>query len=446
MSCFSNRTDIEEHNTKDSGIPWIGQIPEDWEVKPLKAILAERKENNNPIKTEEILSLTNTRGVILYSEKGDIGNKAKEDLTCYKLAYPNDIVVNSMNVVIGSVGLSNYFGCVSPVYYMLYSRNIDKYNIEFYNYIFQSEVLQKSLKGLGNGILEIRMRISMSKLNIISLPVPSFQTQQAIANYLDLKTSQIDSIISNLTNQNKKLSEYRKSLISEAVTKGLDKTVKMKDSGIPWIGQIPEDWEVKKIKLCIEYHCTGSWGNAPAGNNNDCICIRVADFDYNSLSIKDNEYTIRNYDDSVNIIKLILNKNDLIIEKSGGGKNFPVGRVVIFNKNIKSLCSNFIEKIKVNQNNDNVFINYLFSVLYSIGLNNKSINQTTGIQNLNISEYFNEKCAIPKINIQQSIANYLDLKTSQIDSIIEDQKKLIELLKEYRKSVISEAVTGKVIV
>src|SRR5665648_367512 len=103
---------------KDSGIEWIGEIPDDWDIKSLKVILAERKENNNPIKTDFILSLTMDKGVIPYTEKEGGGNKAKEDLTAYKLAYPNDIVLNSMNVIVGSVGLSKYFGCVSPVYYL----------------------------------------------------------------------------------------------------------------------------------------------------------------------------------------------------------------------------------------------------------------------------------------------------------------------------------------
>lgn len=94
---------------KDSGVEWIGEIPEDWKVKPLKQILIERKEKNDPIKTNEILSLSIERGVFPYSEKVGGGNKAKEDLSAYKLAYPDDIGLNSMNVIVGAVGLSKYF-------------------------------------------------------------------------------------------------------------------------------------------------------------------------------------------------------------------------------------------------------------------------------------------------------------------------------------------------
>ncbi len=133
---------------KDSGIDWVGKIPASWDVKRLKAPLAERNEKNDPIKTDFILSLTMHQGVIPQSEKTGGGNKPKEDLTAYKLARPNDIVLNSMNVIVGSVGLSKYFGVVSPVYYMLYARDGAKTNIGYNNYIFHSQAFQKNLARL----------------------------------------------------------------------------------------------------------------------------------------------------------------------------------------------------------------------------------------------------------------------------------------------------------
>ena len=119
---------------KDSGVPWLGEVPEHWEVVPLGRVLAQRKEKNNPIKTTNILSLCLDKGVIPYAEKKAGGNKAKEDLSAYMLAYPGDIVVNSMNVVVGSVGLSKYFGAVSPVYYMLYIRQSTDL-VEYFDHI-----------------------------------------------------------------------------------------------------------------------------------------------------------------------------------------------------------------------------------------------------------------------------------------------------------------------
>ena len=154
---------------KESGIDWLTTIPKNWEIKRLKQILAERNEKNNPIKSTNLLSLSIERGVFPYSKKTGGGNKAKENFEDYKLTHENDIVLNSMNVVVGAVGLSKYYGCVSPVYYTLYSRN-ENYNINYYNNIFQSEAFQKSLWGLGNGI--VVKESDIGKLNTIRMRIP----------------------------------------------------------------------------------------------------------------------------------------------------------------------------------------------------------------------------------------------------------------------------------
>lgn len=157
---------------KASGISWLGELPSNWELRKIKYCLQERVEKNNPVRTTEILSLTAKQGVIPYDQKEGGGNKPKEDVSAYRLAYPGDIVMNSMNILSGSVGLSQYFGCVSPVYYMLRPWNA-KEDVRYYNYIFQTTMFQRSLFGLGNGILikesgngklnTIRMRIPMDK-------------------------------------------------------------------------------------------------------------------------------------------------------------------------------------------------------------------------------------------------------------------------------------------
>jgi len=243
---------------KPSGIEWVGDIPMGWEVKPLKAILIQRTEKNYPIKTNYILSLTIDKGVIPYCEKLGGGNKAKEDLSQYHLAYPNDIVLNSMNIISGAVGLSKYFGAVSPVYYTLFSKHTG-ISTSYYNNLFQTKEFQDSLLGFGNGIMvkksessgkfnTVRLRIPISKLNIILLPNPKGKEQKAIACYLDSKCNLINNIIEKQKTVIEKLQSYKQSLITEVVTKGLNPNVKMKTSGIEWIGDIPEGWEVRKLK------------------------------------------------------------------------------------------------------------------------------------------------------------------------------------------------------
>lgn len=225
---------------------WIQHIPAHWAIERLKQVLAERKESNSPIKTTEILSLTNTRGVIPYSQKGNVGNKSKEKLDDYHLAYPNDLVVNSMNVVIGSVGVSRYFGAISPVYYALFPRGTA--NIRYYEYIFKLPTFEETLKGLGNGILEIRKRIPMSRLNDVPLPVPPREEQDQIVHFLDWKVSLINKLITAKRKQIKLLNEREAVYISRIVLSGMNSSVKKKDCGVKWIGEIPDHWETMRCK------------------------------------------------------------------------------------------------------------------------------------------------------------------------------------------------------
>ena len=219
---------------KDSRIPWLGEYPAAWSLKKIKYCLQERIEKNNPVRTTDILSLTAKQGVIPYDQKEGGGNKPKEDVSAYRLAYPGDIVMNSMNILSGSVGLSQYFGCVSPVYYML--RPLDaKEDVRYYNYIFQTTVFQRSLYGLGNGILikesgngklnTIRMRIPMDKFGGLFIPVASKSEQKIIADYLDKICAEIDVLTADIQTQIDTLEQYKRSVITEAVTKGLNPDV-----------------------------------------------------------------------------------------------------------------------------------------------------------------------------------------------------------------------------
>ena len=243
---------------KNSGIEWIGDIPAEWEMKRLKAIFLERKEKNDPQQTDFILSLGAAYGVVPYSEKEGGGNKAKEDLTAYRLAYPDDIVMNSMNIISGSVGISKYFGCVSPVYYMLYPR-VEGVNQHYYCRMFQTKAFQRSLLGLGNGILmketesgnfnTVRMRIPMEKLGVQHLPFPSAEEQKRIADFLDRKCAEIDTVIEKTKATIEEYKKLKQSVITEAVTKGIRGDRAMKDSGIEWVTEIAEEWKISRVGL-----------------------------------------------------------------------------------------------------------------------------------------------------------------------------------------------------
>lgn len=412
---------------KYSGVEWIGEIPEDWNIKRLKAVLCERNENNNPIKTDYILSLTNDRGVIPYDEKGNVGNKSKEDLSGYKLAYLNDIVLNSMNVIIGSVALSKYYGCVSPVYYMLYPRNpMD--DVRYYNYIFQTKEFQSKLKGYGNGIMEIRMRIQMSKLNTVELPTPDATTQMRIADFLDDKCGKIDRYIEKQQKIIDKLKEYKQAVITEAVTKGLDPDVPMKDSGIEWIGMIPEHWEVKKFGYIATVKANLVHPNAYG--------------DYPQVSSENIEKSTGRLlkCKTVNDVGVISDnhlffKGQILYSKIRPALNKAC--IAPFD----GLCSADIYPIETMENTEFV----LFSILSESFLEQvRTLTETrVKMPKINQNELSGIISCVPPLDEQNKIVAYINRKMKLIDLVLVKKERILEKLTEYKKSLIYEAVTGK---
>lgn len=214
----------------------------------------------------------------------------------------------------------------------------------------------------------------------------------------------------------------------------------MKSSGIEWIGKVPKSWDVEKLKYSFEKHFGGAWGLSAGQGETDSICVRVADFNYPHLSVNYNDnMTIRSYDNKV-IESFSIVDGDILLEKSGGGEQTPVGRSVL-HKGKNAMCANFIECLRPNEDNDSRFLNYWLYSSYQNGYSKRNIKQTTGIQNLDITALLSETIAVPVIDEQIAIADYLDEKCADIDKIIATKKKTNELLKERRQSIITEAVT-----
>lgn len=212
------------------------------------------------------------------------------------------------------------------------------------------------------------------------------------------------------------------------------------DTGIEFIGQIPKHWKVEKLKHTVKGCFNGVWGDPPTGDDNDTACIRVADFNRNNRTVNIDNLTYRNIQKKYQNSRL-LRYGDLLLEKSGGGENQPVGCVVFFNQNFDAISSNFIGRMPVRDNYDSQFLNYLHWFLYDSKINTKSIKQTTGIQNIDQDAYLSEEVGIPPLPEQRAIANFLDHQTAKIDALIEKQERLIILLEEKRNTLIAQAVT-----
>lgn len=420
---------------KETNIQWLGAIPSSWELKKVKYVLLERIEKNNPVRTSYILSLTAKQGVIPYDKKEGGGNKPKEDVSAYRLAYPGDIVMNSMNILSGSVGLSNYFGCVSPVYYMLRPKDAED-DARYYNYIFQTTLFQKSLFGLGNGILikesgngklnTIRMRIPMDKFGGLYIPVAPKEKQKQIADFLDSKCVGIDNLVGNIQKEIETLESYKRSVISEAVTKGVNLDVKLKDSGIFYVGPINECWKISKIgyictKLSRPFEVEDT---ALVCSNKGKVLVR----DENAVGKMVSE------DNAMQGIR----KGDIAIH----GMDTWHGAIALSDYNGK-----ITRVVHVcDSTEDKRFVVYYMKYLAFQGVYKLISNGVRG----NTSDFRSwdkvKDIYIPlpiSLDEQRNICDYLDSVCQEVEKAIDKKKEQLEVLENYKKAIIYEYVTGK---
>ena len=427
---------------KDSGIEWIGEIPERWEIKRLGAILQERNEVNNPIQTTSILSLTNNRGVIPYSEKGNQGNKAKDDLTGYKIAHIGDIVLNSMNVIIGSVGLSNYYGAVSPVYYMLFPRNNIETNIQYYDYLFQTTAFQQSLRGYGNGILEIRMRIQMQKLKTVLLPVPTFLEQSNITVYLDASLSKLNILLSKTRSSIEEYKKLKQAVITQAVTEGVRGKREMKDSGVEWIGEIPKEWRKTQLRHCATIKSGITLGKS---YRKDTILIerpylRVANVQGGYVDLNDLATIEVTPDED---LKYRLHSGDVLMTE--GGDRDKLGRGCVWHGEIEPcLHQNHVFAV---QTNESIllpeFLEYLTASDVGRSYFDITAIKTTNLACTSSSKVLAFTIPLPPVEEQIEIVSFIKKRSLELNKLIMKKELLVQELESYKKSLIYEVVTGK---
>ena len=421
---------------KDTGIEWIGKIPEEWDLKMIKHLLNERNEKNNPIKSRERLSLSIDKGVTLYSEKTTNLDRFKEDFTQYKLAYKGDLVLNSMNMIVGAVGVSKYFGCVSPVYYVYYDNDDENTITNFCEYFLKIPTVKQHLKSLGKGIMSIekennrintcRLKISRDDLKNMYLPQPNLKIQKNIVNFLDNSILSLNKKIEKNKKLIELLKEKRASLINQTVTKGLNPNTPMKESGIEWIGKIPEHWKISKMK----YYCDISMGQSPdskyyTDDENYTIFIQ-GNADLHEGKVIPRIYTKQ--------ITKKANINDLLLTVRA-----PCGDVAISKY---PLCIGRGVSAISNANNRK----FLFYYLINLRNNNiwELVSNGSTFESINYEDITNMTLIEPSAEEQEQITKYLDNQTQKIDKTIEKIERNIELLEEYKESLIHHLVTGKI--
>lgn len=427
-----DKTAVNEYPAyKDSGIEWSGLVPENWGALPIRAIFEERNEKNEGRKTDYILSVTKDRGVIPYDEKGAIGNNKSEDIERYKLVYPNDFVINKMNVVIGSLGMSKYFGAFSQVY-LVYKPRTSQININYYSYIFSNPSFYKSLIKYCTGIMELRESLNKEDFKKLILPFPDYQTQTAIVEYLDRKTALIDQAIGIKQKQIELLKERRQILIHKTVTSGLNPNTKMKDSGVEWIGEIPYGWEVKRLKyILIERNERSVTGSEPLFMMSQIHGL-VVRADYHEKA------EVANTSEGNKIVY----KNDLVFNKLKAHLGVFFKSTIDFNGLVSPdyavyYSNGTIEDLK--------FLEFLFRCPEYL---QQFICRITGIveglMRLYTHDLFDISIPVPPKNEQKEILNYIHNSETRIANVISLKEQEIEKLKEYKASLINSVVTGKI--
>ncbi len=416
---------------KDSGVPWIGEIPKEWNIDTIGNLYTLRTEK---VSDKDYAPLSVTKmGIVPQLEtaaKTDDGDNRK-------LVKVGDFAINSRSDRRGSCGISAYDGSVSLINLVLTPRG--QMNPRFYNWLFHSELFADEFYKWGHGIVDDLWTTRWQEMKRITIVAPSLSEQQKIANFLDKKCSEVDEMIALQEQIIEELKAYKQSVITEAVTKGLNPNVPMKDSEILFVDKIPSHWKETKTLRLLEMPITDGPHETPEGLDNGIPFIS-ADAVSDGYINFDNKwgYISRPYYEEC-CKKYIPQKYDIYMIKSGAS----TGRTAIVETDeVFTIWS----PLAVFRANNNIILPYfLLYVLRSDSyLKQVESKWTYGTQQ-NIGMRVLEKLIIsyPPLTEQQSIADYLDKKCDEIDKLIAIKQQKIESLKEYKKSIIYEYVTGK---
>ena len=427
---------------KESGIDWIGQIPEEWEVDFVNHIFEEHKQKNKGNKEKNLLSLS--YGHIIRKSIDTSFGLLPESFDTYNIIQRGDIVLRLTDLQNDKrslrVGLTRENGIITSAYLTLRLKNICCSDSYMY-YLLHTYDICKVFYNFGGGV---RQGGTWSDIYKMELLIPPKNEQQKISDFLDKKTAQLDKVKGLLEEQIQKLKDYRASLIYEIVTKGLDKTVPMKDSGIDWIGQMPQGWGVSKLKFILEKG-SNSIKVGPFGSSLSGDAIRSSGkWVYNQRNVLDNNFTETDFYISEAKCKELKNfsvsSGDILLTTRG-----TIGRVAIVPK---KYCEGIIHPCLMKFKVDSKIvlpelIKYLFN---DIPLVREQLNFLSNSTTIDVIYSYNLKnIIVPTIPIakQYSILEVLDRQTSDVDSLIKIKQKQIENINKQRQTLIYDYVTGK---
>ncbi|MDT2706779.1 restriction endonuclease subunit S [Enterococcus dispar] len=405
---------------KDSGVEWIGEIPESWKTKKVKSILRETSEKNHA--AAEVLSLYRDLGVVIKSTRNDNHNVTSQDTGGYKFVRKNDVVINKMKAWQGSLAVSNYEGIVSPAYYT-FSITDNDIIPEFLNYALRNPAYTQEYARLSAGLRVGQWDLSKDAFKKLLYVFPSKEQQKKIVSVLSQKISQIDSIISETQQSIDELKKYKQALITETVTKGLDKNVKMKDSGTQLLGKIPITWDCLKLKYCVK--------------TNDKKDIFLDGMKYVGLEhVNSGDGEINGYStESSNSLEKTFTVGDVLYSK------LRPYLAKAFVANFSGVCSGEFLVLRGFCGRNDFLKYWLISSTFTDFVNATAYGTKMPRSNWDIIK--ETVMPLPPQNTQEKIVEYLDAVLKESNDLIAYKEDLIDYLKLYKQSLIYEYVTGK---
>lgn len=409
---------------KDSGIAWIGKIPEHWKITKIKYSTELRNEQEFYNKTSKFIALEN---VSTYSGKY-IETDSEYDEERYDVYKKGDLLFSKLRPYLAKALIASDDGYCTGEFAI-----IKKFDGDI-RYLFFYLLSDGCLSIINASTYGTKMpRASWNYISNLCIPIINFTEQQAIAYFLDSACAKIDGIIADLEHQVDLLKDYKKSLITETVTKGLDKHVKLKDSGIAWIGKIPEHWEVTRLKYISKFK-TGGTPNDKSGINteNDGFPWITAPDITDSLDIRNYSQYITDKSVKLHRYSLFPANSILLVCIASVGKIGMLHEYGYANQQITAIMSN-----------NCILPRYLLFYLNSVATKISADASSNVVPIINTRYLSNISVILPSLEQQQDIASFLDTRCAEIDSIIKGKEKQIEEQKEYKKSLIYEYVTGK---
>ena len=433
---------------KDSGIEWLGEVPEGWSVDRIASLYTHR---NEKVSDRDYAPLSVTmKGILPQLEtaaKTDDGDNRKR--VC-----KGDFAINSRSDRRGACGISSYEGSVSLINTILSPR--ESMDPGYYNWLFHTASFADEYYKWGHGIVDDLWTTRWSEMKRISIVRPPLPEQQKIAVYLDRACAKIDETIAGTKQTIEEHKAWKASLIFEAVTgkcriengKCRMGGRKMRDSGIPWLGKVPCEYRVLKFKYVLTRNDGGVWGDDPSGNDRDKIVLRSTEQNVDGTWNIVNP-AVRDLNSVPHLEYWIVEEGDLLLTKSSGSE-LHIGKTTIADSEIASMkCyySNFMQRLRVKKfMMVDRFAWYILNSSIARGQFVYQQNSTSGIGNINAQNINSLIVPVPSIQEQEVVVAYLDKKCAAIDRVIAEKEALIADLEAYRKSLIFEVVTGKMAV